>query len=277
MIEPQLDQLGYPSDVKLDICSFTMTCNSEMKCAILESDKTILKFMPKDQIAYNGTTVVCLGVLNHSLHSLVIEKNTVAPQPISKCFSITCSIGLNKLKKMRNAAQSESMSDESCSLSAYEGLDMKRRRKHTPRSDIQEMRRKHASMEIFAGYGGKRIIVLVLRPVHPNDVLAVAYTANALTAVRHCIRSSGSDEPSQIQDVTLPKGIHKRRNVYFATYMNSEGRTASKSCKTIDEAMATQADMQAQVADMECHNEEVCETEIATQADMRPLDLTTVE
>ena len=41
--------------------------------------------------------------------------------------------------------------------------------------------------------------------------------------------------------------------------------------------MATQADMPAHAADIDCYNADVCETEIATQADRCPLALTIVE
>ena len=68
------------------------------------------------------------------------------------------------------------------------------------------MRRMHASVEINVEYDGELIPVLVLRPIHPNDVLAVEYTAEALTAVPPGIRSSGFDGPSQIRVVTMPQG-----------------------------------------------------------------------
>lgn len=232
---------------------------SEIKVVSVAGKNTQAKFTARDVIE-SGNTFVRLSPSNSSLCALVCEDNPLAPVPTPKNFSLTCSTGLATLKKMRNKAQAESMSSTSspenaCSLFG-DDCDKQKKRPRTlhTRDQLNELRKAHDTLTVAMPVGGENVDIVVLRPVHPNDMVAVEYSANCIGHVVKLLREGGFDEVSYQRDVTLPKGIRKRGMSFMVVHKRVDGTERYVTCKTIERAIATQANLIAE-ADVEDEQE----------------------
>ena len=226
---------------------------SEIKVVSVAGKTTQAKFCDRDVIE-SGCTFIRLCPSNSSLCALVCEDNPKAPFPTPKNFSLTCSTGLANLKKMRNRAQAVSMSSTSspekvCSLFGDDG-DTPRKRQRTlhTRDQLTELRKAHDTLTVTMPLGDEHVDIVILRPVHPNDIVAVEYNPNCIGHVLKLLREGGFDEVSYQRDTTLPKGIRKRGMCFMVVHKRKDGTEKFVKCKTAEIAIATQANL-AQAGD----------------------------
>ena len=220
---------------------------SDIKCVQMQGMKTVAKFpMDEQVVCSDGSVFIRLNPRNTSLVALVVEDNDAPgiPRPVPKNFSLTASDGIKLLRRMRNAAQAESLIEErpqaTCTLfaSSPEAQEKKRQRVMT-RSEMAEKRKEHVPIVISLD----GIHVRVLRPVQQDDVIHVEYEEESLAAVISCIRREGfNEENRRTRDPTMPKGIQRRdENRYQVAYKDSAGRLKRTMKRTLHEALEAQA------------------------------------
>ena len=233
---------------------------SSIKCVQLDDLKAVAKFGTDDQLeGSDGSTFIRLNPRNTSLVALIIEKNDhpTIPQPPPKNFSLTTSEGIAMLKRMRNSAQAESLTEDrptACTLFASpDGAEKKKAR--ITRSDMLQMRKEH--VPIIIDVSG--VSVRVLRPVQQDDILSVEYEEASIGAVMEYIRESGctEDRPQRPRDPLLPPGIFARGGVFIVLYKGADGRKKHLRKKTLDEAVEAQAALIAEGTD--CVHDDMAE------------------
>ena len=91
------------------------------------------------------------------------------------------------------------------------------------RRSVKALRKAPESITIEIEIHGTVHAVHVLRPVHPNDNLFVAYKSEIVEAVVHYVRGAGfKDTPSRVQ-ADLPASVHRRKGGFVVKYENPLG------------------------------------------------------
>ena len=221
-----------------------MALLSEIKCVSLPGLKTVWRITPKDvsKKEEDGDEYVCVNPQNTNLLNLIVEQNPNAPNPVPKRMTLTWSWGLQQLKKLRNDAQSATMKHAGPACTLFDAPQAKKPKMCTREENKQKRDERDAvEIEVPVG-GGDTKAVRVLRPVHPKDQLYVVYEAEALNSVLLFIRESTFEEPSEYRrDMSLPPGIRKRGDGFLVAYKKSDGTGGYKMCATLEDAIASQA------------------------------------
>ena len=225
-------------------CTAMPVTLSEIKVVGVEGLKSTAKFGMKDIARVDGDEFLSIAPYNYTFVTLVCESNPAAPSVREKYFSLTRSKGLAIMKKLRNDAQATIMSsDAASSCSLFENADTHaQKRARLTRTEMNQRYRDHAIVSIDVPVDGTTVAVRVLRPVHPNDVLAVEYTEDAIDAVIKCIRAEGFLDQMKLATTAQP-GIWHRKGFVLATIKQDDGHITSKKCLTGEEAVAVQAAM----------------------------------
>lgn len=221
---------------------------SEIKCVSTADMKATWKISKQDDIiTVDGCSFVRVSPINCSLVSLVCEGNPHAPNPVPKNFSLTKSLGLASLMKMRNTKQVAEMSADPDGCSLF-GSSAKKKQKKLSRQAAMTMRNDKSAMNLEVEELGS---VVVMRPIHPNDGLFVEYSDTSIGIVIKFLRESGFDESlATTHEPSLPKGTLKRQSQFLVKYTKNDGNTGHKSCKDLDEVHSFLAKLVGSSADV---------------------------
>ena len=190
-----------------------------------------------------GEAFIRMSPCSTGLSSLVAAENPTVPEPAPKHL-LSASLGLASLIAMRNQKQADALSAEDGGCSLFEKIPKKRRVFF--RRQQKALRKAPESITIEIEIHGTVHEVHVLRPVHPNDNFFVAYKSEMVAAVVHYVRGAGfKDTPSRVQS-DLPAGVHRRKDGFVVKYEKPFGSVGYKFQKTLDEAVAFQADVRAE-------------------------------
>ena len=191
-----------------------------------------------------GEAFIRMSPWNTGLSSLVAAENPTVPEPAPKHL-LSASLGLASLIAMRNQKQADALSAEDGGCSLFEKIP-KKRCVSLSRHQQKALRKAPESITIEIEIHGTVHEVHVLRPVHPNDNFFVGYKSEMVAAVLHYVRGAGfKDTPSRVQS-DLPAGVHRRKDGFVVKYEKPSGSVGYKFQKTLDEAVAFQADVQAE-------------------------------
>jgi len=186
---------------------------------------------------------VKLNPRSTSLIAVVLENNPLAPSPLPKNFSLTSSVGLCTLLKMRNDTPADSpLKEKECSLFDGEALAKQPRRS---RGDTKIMRQTHVPITIHVEIDGIEHDIITLRQVLDKDLLFVKYDEESMGAALKIIRDSGFKEPRQ--DLAVKeKRIYARSNgKYVVKFSKDDGTVGYKTCNSYEEAKLFKADVDA--------------------------------
>ena len=112
---------------------------------------------------------------------------------------------------------------------------------HT-RNQLTELRKAHDTLTVTMPLGDEHVDFVILRPVHPNGIVAVEHSPSCIGHVLKLLREGGFDEASYQRDTTLPKGIRKRGMGCMVVHKRTDGTEKFIKCKTADIAIATQGE-----------------------------------
>ena len=113
------------------------------------------------------------------------------------------------------------------------------------RDQVRGMRRAPESLVITLTTGGADHQIDVLRPIHPDDCVFVEYEDDTISVVLGFLRAGGFGESKRPNTMHLPRGTRVRsagKHNFSVRYTKGDGTISKKICKTIDEALAFQAD-----------------------------------
>ena len=224
---------------------------SDIKCVQVSGVKGTWKIINDDQRQVEeGDSTVCYVRVNpicRSLVSIVCDGNDHSPSPLPKGYSLTRSIGLNKLIKIRNSQQVADLEKENetldgCTLFGEDDKAPKAKKSKLQKEAAKTINQEHASMVLTLELASGPACVRVLRPVHPKDGLFVLYNPADLGALITYLRDEGFDEALAVaKDLQLPKGVVKRGHSFIVKYVKLDGSTGFKTCHSIEDAVAFQA------------------------------------
>ena len=215
---------------------------SEKKCVGL--DGLIHQFFvwkPNDVVECHGAIFVRMSPSSYSLREILLEKNVLAPEPVPKRWSLSCSVGMNKLMELRNEQQAASLrgeSNTSCNLfDDSPPSDCLRRACRVPRPEIQKKRQEHDVLTVELELDGESKSVRLLRPMHPRDNLFIEYEAHTLGLVLRYFRALGFSDVKEPRP-DLPKGILNRKGMYLVRHVKDNGEMGLKKFDELDAAIA---------------------------------------
>ena len=212
-----------------------------------------------DVVNVKDEAYIRVATCNFGLSSIVAADNDECPTPSPK-YLLSASKGLAEMITMRNRKQADSLSDVSEGCDLFEQV-RKRPRWRNSRHQQEALRQSPDTITIELDINGVMHKVEVLRPVHPNDNLFIAYKADMIAATLHYLRTRGFNEAdSKAAQCSLPKGIHRHKHGYQVKFMKLNGLTGYKLCKdSLDEAIAfkSQVDEEAVHAEEDAQGEDV--------------------
>ena len=216
---------------------------SDIKCVQVSGIKGTWKIINDDQRQVEeGDSTVCYVRVNpicRSLVSIVCDGNDHSPRPLPIGYSLTRSIGLNKLIKIRNSQQVADLEKENETL---DGCTLFAKKSKFQKEAAKTINQEHASMVLTLELASGPACVRVLRPVHPKDGLFVLYNPADLGALITYLRDEGFDEALAVaKDLQLPNGVVKRGHTFVVKYVKLDGSPGFKTCHSIEDAVAFQA------------------------------------
>lgn len=218
-----------------------------------------------DTATCDEAVFVRLEPTSWTLKQLVLEKNTNVPKRAPT--SLTASLGLENLRKLRNEAQALLLNPpSSCSkLFEVELAEVHAKKKsRTSRSAMQAARHEAASIEVEINVNSQSHTVQVLRPVHPRDHVFVKFSPDNINSVISYLRQEGFADSTSLmnssRDPAVPAGIwRKSDSTSFEVVYRKEGKRSFKRCSDIDAAITWQANnidvCTAQGPDDDLHDE----------------------
>ena len=147
----------------------------EIKVVTLSDFEGQWKIPPSDVIMVGDQPFVRLRTNNWGLVSLVLEDNPGAPPKVQNKVSLACSMGLQHLCALRNAAQAESLQPKEGStlFASPQGMQPRRKKPKTSRAQQQPSRQQPEAMCIQVDLEDSTHKVEVLRPVRASDAVYV--------------------------------------------------------------------------------------------------------
>ena len=221
---------------------------SDIKCIHMQSLglQHYARIKNDDVLTVSGVTYVRLAANNWSLKELICENNPLAPDPMPKGFSLSCSQGMLELVKLRNEAQARSLEAEAgrcCLWERNEDTPTPKKLKNVfPRAcrdDIERKRAETTSIGVEVSLDQETRMVEMLRPVLPRDNLFVLYHEDTLGFVIRYMRAKGFSEKLQRFSEEGLRGVRRRTDGrWIIKYEKQDGGCGYKSCKDKDEATA---------------------------------------
>jgi len=193
----------------------------------------------------DGTKFVKLQPHDYGLMRIITQGSETAPKPLPKDFSLTSSIGLRTLIKLRNDAQTrELQADEAPRNPLFRSTTPQiAKRPRLSRSNLKAMRSKPEPLTITIPASGDSGVmdVQVLRPVHPRDDLWVEYDLHILSRILEYLRDEPFDTDQKSKhDKTLPKGVWHHGEGFLVAYQ-WDGKPRSKKCTSVEAAVVFKA------------------------------------
>ena len=202
---------------------------------------------PEDVVEIGDKVFVKLNPANTGLRNLVCADND--DEAVKAARSLSVSTGLKEIMRLRNRAQSAALTaaeaETTCNLFETPRAKKSKTTPKKSRDQVNEMRRAPESLSITLTMGDDEHHIDVLRPVHPNDCVFAEYEDDTISAVLGFLRAKGFGENKRPKNMHLPKGIQVRiqgKYQFIAKYTKGDGTTSQKLFKTIDDALAFQAD-----------------------------------
>jgi len=131
---------------------------------------------------------------------------------------------------------------------AREGKRRKELRKPVPRLTLRARRAEPTPIEIQLRIGGWNFPVHVLSPVAASDALWVELSPESFATLVAYLRTSSFEEEDEAgvgngrvrkaQD--LPKGLQRQGDYFRVSYLNGEGQSRMKRCRTLEGAISFQ-------------------------------------
>ena len=184
------------------------------------------KIIKDDEMAScGGMEYIKICPRNYSLAKLISEKNSNLPEDDKDdVVNLTRSIGIAKILRLRNQLQASSfmeiVAQPSCTL--FAPPPDKRVRVVHARREQGELRKNPQTLVISLTAAGSTLDINVLRSVHPQDNIFVAYEPHMLAHVLCFIREEGFTEKKE-KRADLPEGIHRRGDKFIARYVKTQG------------------------------------------------------
>ena len=226
---------------------------ASLKTVSVHGLKSIWKIPESDVVCADGFEFVKLRPHCFQLVSLVTEKNdevTTSPR------TLTGSIGLNAIIRIRNEAQVQELggdSENKCTL--FDGIqdEAQKPTKKQKMSAIEEgmVREQVSAMTIEFEVNGDMKQIRVLRPIRARDVLTIEFEQETVEHVLEYIRSAGFNDPKKHARKTVPdfptgmKGVYARGDKWVAICHFPCGKKQYKTAATLEDAANLQARAEA--------------------------------
>jgi hypothetical protein len=208
-----------------------------------------------DVVSCEGDEYVRVAPANTSLMAIVLENNSAAPDGHNTWRSISRSVGLSNLTKLRCQAVAEMATDTSssqgsqqCSLFSDEvaAAPKPSKKQKLGRKSLEGQER--SSLEVSIMVGGESHSLKLLKPTRASDCIFALYEPSSMGLLVHYLREQGFSEevkPKADRDPTLPKGIRARRNSngnkFIVVYDKDDGTKGYRQCGDIESAFSFQA------------------------------------
>jgi hypothetical protein len=217
--------------------------------------KAAWKLRPQDSKFVNGREFLKLARTGtqYGFCRLVYERiceespHDIAHTPFAQStFSLTASKGYAELMALRNTAQSAELRqvEKDLRISAMAALFQKKPADETPaakrarvsREKIREASRNPDVIAITVDDGGDVFDLEVVRPLHPNDEIAVKLDTDTIERVIRYIVNQGFDLHQAAGKKELPPGVHRRPNGKYAVFQHVDGIKRNKTVRSLDHA-----------------------------------------
>jgi len=240
----------------------------DVKCISLPKSKRTWKVCESngDIIACEGKQFVRVAPSSHTLTALVLE-------PLeTKMRSITASVGLRTLTKLRNeafAAMMQESLEPSPGASLFDLPSEAPKKKPKKRlSDRKKVDHKDNPMtlDVVIHVDGEHRTLKILQPFFgESDNIFVEYEPASLGLLLQYLRQEGFDDEQKLRatrDGSLPKGIRARKDGKFiVAYTRDCGGKGYKTLNDLESAVAFQANPNTDDADPDDGGENDADTQ----------------
>lgn len=232
------------------------------KVWIIKSESDVVKCDDSVYIRMDPRSWTLKGLVCQTLHKDQIPK------------SLTASIGLDSLQRLRNQAQASLLAPTPAGPTLFDDAEHQQKKARISRSAIKTARTEASSLDISITVDGEPHMVQMLRPVHPRDNVFILYEPGSITTVVRYIRQCGfagsTGLMQRARDPSLPQGIwnlNGKKGVCQVVYRKEDGTKGYKTFRDLESAMNWQtsniAICTANGPDDDLHDEEPCSEHIA--------------
>ena len=157
-----------------------------------------------DVVLCEGDEYVRISPANPGLVALVLENNETAPADATELRSITCSVGLTSLLKLRSQALAKlsldsesSQSSQQCTLFSDNPAATPQPKAKKPRLRLYDKNEERTSLEVEIMVSGQSYMLKLLKPKTPQDSIFAFYEPSNMGLLIQFIREQGFSEDAK--------------------------------------------------------------------------------
>ena len=240
---------------------------TETRCIKFPGFDKVWVIKSSDAVKCDDSVYIRMDPRSHTLRGLVCET-----MKSSILKSLTASIGLESMQRLRNEAQALMLAPPKCvGQMLFDDAEHQQKKSRMSRTAMKTARTEASSLDISITVDGEPHMVQVLRPVHPRDNVFILYEPDNITAVVKYIRQCGFADNTNLmtvpRDPAVPQGVHRlmrnKMELFQVVYRKQDGTKGRKCFADIESATNWQtsniAICTADGPDDDLHEEPCCE------------------